>query len=116
LRWNLAEKVFSIAGDVEASEIGWARCRLDLVGGALALDREHHVRMRSCALTLSTTSARHPREEVADGAFDEIGLLEDTGGEGSFLDALLDLSPLFEEQAMSPDEIASAGLAGGAHE
>ena len=47
-------------------------------------------------------------EEIADGALDEVGLLEDAGGRGLALHRVLDRAPLLDEKAEVADEVARA--------
>src|SRR5450432_3321798 len=47
-------------------------------------------------------------QKIAHRAIDQIRLLENPGWRGQFLDLLLDLRPLFEEETQVPNEIAGA--------
>jgi hypothetical protein len=56
-------------------------------------------------------------EEVADGAFDEVGFLENAGGRGLLLDVRLDLVPLLDEHGeVANEEGFFLAFAGGAHD
>ena len=56
-------------------------------------------------------------EEVAHGAFDEVGLLEHAGGGPLALDLVLNFAPLLKQQGDVTDEIALLlALARSAHD
>ena len=100
LEVNLAgEGVLELAGDIEAVENGLGLfVELDLVCGALGLDLQHHLPHAFIGLGVVDDDTFHIfGQEVAHGAFDEVGFLEDASGGRLGLDTFLDLRPLLEQ-------------------
>ena len=119
LEMDLArEGVLQLARDVEAIE---DRLRfgveLHLLGGAFGDLGNHFAHALVGFLAVHDDAFDVFREEIADGAFDQVGLLENAGGRRLGFDAILDQLPFFEQQREVANEIAHLlAFANGAHD
>src|SRR5581483_10376500 len=112
------EGVLQLAADVEAIEdrlrIG---VKLYLARGRLRNSRDHVAHAVVGSLVVHDDAFDVLGEKVAHRALDEIGFLEDAGGRGLGLDAVLNLLPFLEQQREVAHEVADLlAFADGAHD
>jgi hypothetical protein len=97
---------FELARDIEAIEDGLGfGVEFDFIDGAFGDTADHIADAVMFGVAVDDDAFDVFGEEIADGAFDEVGFAEDAGGIGLFGDAFLDFAPFFEEESEVTDEV-----------